>query len=319
MTVLVLTEEIDPTADRVVDALAHRGVPVFRADTGWFPGRLTLDAQLERGRWTGVLRTPHREVALEDVRSIWYRRPTSFRFPPAMSGPERRYAGWEARLGLGGVLASLPVQWVNNPSREADASYKPHQLTVAWACGLNVPETLVTNDPEAVRRFATRLDGRLVVKPLGIAALNEQGVTRITYTHRLTHTDLMDLRGVDVTAHLFQEWIDKAYEVRVTAVGRRLFAAAIDAANETARIDWRADFSALSYRVVDVPEGIADVIGRYLDAFGLTYGAFDFAVTPADEWILFECNPGGQYGWLEENTGLPISEAIADVLEKGIR
>ncbi|MEV6875354.1 hypothetical protein [Amycolatopsis sp. NPDC051128] len=43
--------------------------------------------------------------------------------------------------------------WVNHPARLADAAYKPVQLATAARCGLNVPETAITNDPDVVRQF----------------------------------------------------------------------------------------------------------------------------------------------------------------------
>ena len=48
--------------------------------------------------------------------------------------------------------------------------------------------------------------------------------------------------------------------------------------------------------------------------FGLSFGAFDFVVTPEGRWVFLECNPAGQYGWLEGHTGLPITEAVAGTL-----
>lgn len=58
---------------------------------------------------------------LDDIRSIWYRDPTAFDFPANLSAPERRFAFREARLGFGGVLASLDALWVNHPNRASDA------------------------------------------------------------------------------------------------------------------------------------------------------------------------------------------------------
>lgn len=315
MTVLVLSEELDLTADRVVVELSRRGVAVFRVDTAWFPTRLTLAAELRGDRWRGVLRTREREVPLDSVRSVWYRRPTAFRFPAGMSQPERRHAGWEAKFGMGGVLSTLPVRWVNHPQREADACYKPAQLTVARRCGLTVPDTLVTNDPEAVRRFESGLPGGVVVKTLSTPAVLEASGVTLAHTRRLTESDLADLSGVEVTAHLFQAWIDKAYEVRVTVVGERVFAVGIEAATAAARQDWRSDLDALSYRVVEVPRSAHQAIGRYMRAFGLNYAAFDFVVDRAEGWWFLEANPGGQFGWLQAATGLPISKAVADLLE----
>lgn len=54
-----------------------------------------------------------------------------------------------------------------------------------------------------------------------------------------------------------------------------------------------------------------------MNHFGLVYGAFDFAVDAVGTWWTLECNPAGQYGFIEDATGLPITAALADVLEKG--
>lgn len=317
MTVLVLCPEMDLTADRVVAELTARDVPVVRVDTAWFPARLTLDTQLDGDHWAGTLRTERRSVDLTNLRSVWYHSPNAFRFPTGMSQPERRHAGWEAKFGLGGVLASLPVLWVNHPFREADACYKPLQLAVARRCGFSVPETIVTNDPDGVRRFVRRLKRPVVVKTLSTPVVLESGGITVAHTRRLTADDLADLSGVDVTTHLFQELIVKAYDVRLTAVGQRLLATKFEASTAAAREDWRNDLDRLGYRAIEVPAAVERATHRYLDALGLAYAAFDFAVDFDGRWWFLEANPGGQYGWLQAATGVPISTAMADLLERG--
>jgi ATP-grasp ribosomal peptide maturase len=318
VTVLVLSEELDPTVDRVIAAMTGAGVPVFRCDTAWFPMELTLVGELAGEQWTGSLRTPHRLVELADVHAVWYRRPTAFRLPELPAG-QREHAIGEARFGLGGVLASLPAYWMNHPGHEADAVYKPRQLAAAARCGLPVPRTLVTNDPDAVRRFVADLGGPVVTKMLGSNIRVDADRWLVAHTHLLTDADLADLGGVRTTAHLFQEWVDKAYEARVVAVGGKLFTAGIHAASEAGKVDWRTDYDALSYTVLTPPEATAAGIRRFLAEFGLSYAAFDFVVTPQRRWVFLECNPGGQYGWLEGQTGLPITAAIADALARGGR
>lgn len=316
MTVLVLSEDLDPTVDRVVDQLNGRGVAVLRCDTSWFPYRLAADAELVDNRWVGYLHTPDRSVALQDLRSIWYRRPTAFTFSAQLSEAERRHSAYEAKFGLGGVLWSLPVLWVNHPARQADL-YKPTQLAVAAGrCGLAVPDTLVTNRPERARQFADAHQGGIVVKPLGFSSITEAGQRRAVFTHLLTDQDLADLSGVAHTMHLFQAFVNKDYEARLTVVGRQMLAAAIHAASTAARIDFRADYSCLRFEVVDVPEAVAAGVTAFLDHFQLAFGVFDFAVD-AEAWWLLECNGGGQYGFVEQATGLPISAAVADLLAKG--
>lgn len=319
MTVLVLTDEFDPTADRVVNLLNDRDIPVFRCDTADFPQRLQLDAVMnpDPPRWVGHLRTSHRTISLADIRSVWYRRPTHFRLSSEMSEPETARAEAEARFGFGGVLSSVSTLWVNHPSREADASYKPAQLAAAQRCGLHPPRTLITNDPDAVSRFRAEVDGAVVTKMLGPAAYVEESTAKIVYTTKLSATDLDDLSGVNATAHLFQEWIDKAFEVRVTVVGDRCFAAEIYAHSADARVDWRSDYDALTYKDTDPPASVLTGIHAFMAVFDLRFGAFDFSVDTAGEWHFLECNTSGNFGWIEEATGHPISETLADLLANG--
>lgn len=318
MTVVVLAQDCDAPVDGVVLALADRRVPVFRADLAAFPQQLTVDAELIEGRWVGVLRGEHRSVDLGDIRSIWYRDPGGFRFPAAMTAVERSYAFAEARLGLGGVLATLDVLWVNHPNRASDAMYKPGQLTTAARCGLGVARTLVTNDPGAVRRFAGSSPHGLVHKTFGANTVTENGTLKVAFTRRLTAADLADLDGVEHTAHQFQHWLDgKSHEVRVIAVGRQLFPVAIHAASPAARLDWRCDYEALSYELVELPGEVDKGLRRYLESFGLAYAAFDLVVDQNEHYTFLESNSAGQFGWLEANTGAPITEALADLLARG--
>jgi ATP-grasp ribosomal peptide maturase len=314
-TVVIFAQEADAPVDAVVRELDQRGVQVFRADTAWFPQHLSLDARLDGdGRWRGVLFTEHRAVDLADIGAIWYRDPSAFAFPVTLTEVERAYAHREARLGFGGVLAALPVRWVNHPNRAADAMFKPLQLATAAACGLHVAPTLVTNSPAAVSRFA-RDHGteNTICKSFGPNTITEGGQLKIAYTRRLSETDLDKLDGVASTATQLQRWVDKTHEARVIVIGERMFTITITADSPAARVDWRADFTALRYQLVDTPSEVKKGLRRYLDTLGLAYAAVDFAIEKDRFWFL-ESNSSGQYGWLEAQTGAPITAALADLL-----
>jgi ATP-grasp ribosomal peptide maturase len=319
MTVLVLAQEADAPTDAVVTELTRRGVPVFRADTSWFPRRLALDAQLTGGRWTGTLATEHRSVELSDIRSVWYRDPSAFVFPPELTEVERAYAHREARLGFGGVLAALPdVRWVNHPNRAADAMYKPLQLTIAAACGLHVVPTLVTNSPDALRRFAAAVPGEVVHKSFGPNTITEGGQLKVAHTRRLHPADLDDLRGVASTAVQAQAWVDKLADARVVVLGEQMFTIVIHPHTAAARTDWRAAFDALTYELIDTPPEVETGIRAYMTALGLAYAALDFGIEKdTGLFVFYESNSSGQYGWLEAQTGAPITRALADLLAGG--
>jgi ATP-grasp ribosomal peptide maturase len=311
--VLVMAQARDGAADRVVDALLARGAEVARIDTAEFPGALSLAATPDRIDSPGWLcaRGPRIDLAL--VGSVYRRSPARFAFPAGMSAPERRFATLESVYGLGGVFCAQPWRWIDHPGAVADASYKPRQLRVAAQCGLSVPRSLVTNVGARAREFAAEVGGALVYKSLSTGVVAEQEEVRIIYTSRLTAADLDDT-AIALCAHLFQQWVPKAFDVRLTAVGDQCFAVAVHAGSHAAEIDWRSRYDDLRYEVCDTPGEVRHGVRAYLREFALTFGAFDFSVTPEGRWWFLECNPAGQWGWLAEETGLPIAEAIADEL-----
>jgi ATP-grasp ribosomal peptide maturase len=323
MTVLVLASELDRTADGVVSGLTERGVAVMRVDLSWFPQRLTLDAEFCDGSWQGHLRTEYHEVDLATVRSVWVRTPSSFQMPEGMSAVEREFAKREAKLGVGGVLLALPdVLWVNRPDLAATAVYRPVQWATAARCGLTVPRTLVSNDPAAVSRFAQESALGVVLKPLSTNLIYEDGTYKMGWTRKLSADDLADLRGIEVTAHLVQDWAPKCWECRVVVVGEDIFAVAIHAGSEASYVDWRSDYPALSYEVTELPEQVTAGLRAFMAELGLVYGAVDLAVgRDGDTEIVsfLEINPGGQYGFLEAATGVPITDSLIRLLAQGHR
>ncbi|MFB7129496.1 MvdC/MvdD family ATP grasp protein [Kitasatospora sp. NPDC056273] len=315
--VLVITHDLDPTADYVLRELNARGVPFWRTDVADFPQRITMRAELRPdGAWGGAVVGPLRGIDLSELTSVWWRKPTTFRFPGSMSGPEQRFAAGQAKRGFAGVLGSLPqVLWVNRPERNADCT-KPAQLTAAAESGLQVPATLVTNDPGAVRDFADRCRGRIVTKVLGGIVHTENGQRGQIYTTRVP-ADRWDDPRVALTAHLYQQEItDKAYEVRVTCVAGRLFPVRIDAPDGPGRLDWRTDSKRLAYSPICLPVPIRTGILDMLWRLGLVYAAVDLIVDQVGTHWLVDVNPGGQWAWID-CTRDAITTALADLLQKG--
>ncbi|MFD7460469.1 MULTISPECIES: ATP-grasp ribosomal peptide maturase [unclassified Streptomyces] len=312
-SVLVLTNPHDVTTDVVLRILAERQVPVVRLDPGTdLHAGASLTAAYRTGDQRGTLRTPSRELDLTEVRSVWTRRPSPFDGPPELDGQERRFAASQSRWGVGGILASLPgAHYVNHPWSNRAAEHKPAQLAAAQRSGLSVPSTLITSDLEQARTFASEQTGGVVYKPLwntpyAIDGQAQQVWVREVLPHEITAT-------VALCPHLFQAKVAKAFDVRVTAVGNRLFAVRIDSPD----LDWRQRQSLMECTPIAVPDRVGRSVSAYLGIFRLAFGAFDFAVTPAGDWYFLECNPNGQWAWQPEPVTDAIAHAIADQLQKG--
>ncbi|MGH3646842.1 MAG: hypothetical protein ACRDTM_06670 [Micromonosporaceae bacterium] len=90
------------------------------------------------------------------------------------------------------------------------------------------------------------------------------------------------------TAHLFQEWVPKAHDVRLTVMDDRYFAVRIDTTAEVAEVDWRVDYDALHHTPVGVPEPIRDAVRALMRQLDLRFAALDFVVTPTGQWTFLE-------------------------------
>jgi glutathione synthase/RimK-type ligase-like ATP-grasp enzyme len=202
---------------------------------------------------------------------------------------------------------------VSHPSAIAAAEDKTAQLLVAAELGMQVPDTLITNSLEDAQAFATEHRDRLIYKPIRHTDYEIDGEPVTVWTKPVSAAELDD--SIGMTMHLFQEKINKVTDWRITVIGDDVFTVQIDAPDGL--LDWRYDYDALTYTAVDILDELTDQLHAYLKRFGLAFGCFDFGITADGEPVFFECNPNGQWAWLEPPTGLPMTAALADLLSKG--
>ncbi|MFE3324329.1 ATP-grasp ribosomal peptide maturase [Streptomyces sp. NPDC059176] len=309
MTVLILTCRQDVTADMVVAKLHDRGVPLVRLDPADVPGEAALSAEYVRGDFYGHLSTDGRLVSMGALRSIWVRRPGE----PAAHAPEpSEWLTAETEQALYGMLYSANVRWMNHPCVSAQARCKPWQLGLAHRSGFAVPPTVITTFPRVARQFALQYQD-IVVKAASGPPSGDPPVALPT-TRIGPDTDFS---GVSAGPTLLQQYVPKKADIRLTAVGGRLFAARKAAVS--GQVDGRYGDTGQPWEPVDVPDRIARAVRDYTSLAGLAYAAFDFAEDDENVWWFLECNQGGQFGFIELETGQPIAEAVAAWLAPSVR
>jgi glutathione synthase/RimK-type ligase-like ATP-grasp enzyme len=285
-------------------------VQVFRFNTEDYPAniRLALDPVHPE---SAVLATAQGDVALGKARGIWLRRPQW----PVISDSvtdrfDRALAEQEAIAAMGGAWRCLADRCVSPPDALQAARWKLPQLTLAARLGMAVPATLVTQSADEIALFQE--GGRTVVKAVGDAWVVTDEGERVGETTELRPSD--DLRGAVHAPVLVQRLIRKTADWRVTLVGRRLFPVRMLTPNG-APIDVRAtDPGQITHEARDLPNTVAVALARFAASFALRYAAFDLAEDRDGTLWFLECNPAGQWAWLEPLTGLNITEALIDLL-----
>lgn len=317
--ILIVTNRSDYTADFLILELRRRGAPYFRLNTEDFPERLHITWQISSGDLSGYMEAAGKAPTdLNEIRSIWYRRPV----PPAASllsddPVARAFAVAESEAALEGILASLGCFWVSDPYSIRRAELKPLQLTVAERAGFTVSPTLLTNKPAAAEEFVRSTQGATVYKPLRRARIIRDDAVHLIFTNPVAQEEKAELSRVRHAAALFQRYVHKEVEVRATVIGDEVFAAAIHSQEHPdARHDWRRVSSRdLRHESHELPASVSAKCVDLVRTLGLRFGAIDLILSPEGEYYFLEINPNGQWAWIQQLVPeLPLREKLADLL-----
>ena len=103
---------------------------------------------------------------------------------------------------------------------------KQDSLALAKSVGMfDIPDTLITNDPDQARRFYYDHGGDVIVKGLHHHAVLIKNKAYMMHTRRLLQSDLLKLdESLTFTPCIFQKRIKKKSELRITVVRDHVFA-----------------------------------------------------------------------------------------------
>ncbi|WP_298649183.1 MvdC/MvdD family ATP grasp protein [uncultured Tistrella sp.] len=309
--ILVVTHGRDLAADLVIRALHRRAAKVIRLDTDRLGSPGHGCAVLPR--IGPVLVLDGHVVPADGIGAVWVRR---FARPmvAAAAGPE--FTGFVTReifAVLDAVIETIPRQ-INPAEADRLAGNRLIQSAAARREGLEIPETLVTQDAALARNFRAQHPD-VVTKAITFGQVvgdttDDQG--RFAFTSPLPPETPLD--GLATCPSLFQARIPRVADWRVTTIGDRIFSARL-VADADGPADWRQRPDAWeAFEAAELPAGIAAALLALSRNGGLVYAAHDLIERPDGGFVFLETNPAGQWGWLELHAGLAIGDAIADEL-----
>ncbi|MFI9502957.1 hypothetical protein [Nocardia sp. NPDC052566] len=284
----------------------HHGLSPIHLDLRDFP-RESGSFRLDR---LGTTRSLSHLIGLDDVRSVWWRRPHPSTVPAGVRATDDAYRQAECDAFIQGLLWSIPACWVNDPGADRTAGRKIVQLETAQRAGFAVPETLITNDPDEARSFVESRRGPVVYKRTGTSRA-EFSETRI-----VGQADLDRLAGIRSAPTTFQDYIDAECDLRVVWVDGVEWTVRIDSQAGVGRVDSRLDTS-VDFVREQLPASVSKSLATLMGALGLSFGVLDIRLGMDGEYYFLEVNPQGQFAYLEIKTGLPIFHSLANLLVFG--
>ena len=243
-----------------------------------------------------------------DCHAIWYRR---FNHPQAAAGDLADPVAAEIvnsatpRSLMGVLLDTFRGRWVSHPQATQRAENKLLQLRAAQTAGLAVPKTLVSNDPDAIRRFCDQVDGRTVMKAV-CGTVHSQLFTLDMKAEHLADDDALRLCPT-----IFQEYVPGTRHIRALCCNEEVHAATID----SPELDWRGDLNVPTTRI-EMDPSIAQRLGEVLRLLGLRMGVFDMKIDESDRPVFLELNPQGQFLFVEGLTGMDLIGSFAHFLSR---
>ena len=96
-------------------------------------------------------------------------------------------------------------------------------------------------------------------------------------------------------------------------VGQNVFSAGVNSqTRESTKTDWRKE--KLEFFIEDIPVEIKEKCILLVKNLNLKFGAIDLIKDKNGNYIFLEINPNGQWAWIENETGLKISDSIINEL-----
>lgn len=319
--VLLLTNKKDVHPTSVLTYLREQGFPVFRLNTECLLTDYKIEWHSTRDKTGFYIQNviTGLSVSEQEVSAVWDRRPTAPEILPTQNERDsiNQYALEEAKYFLEYLKIYVKDKYsIGSSVYDRTASSKLLQNRVAIELGVRVPDTLFSNDKQAILRFAAT-HPFLAVKSLGGDTVTVEEGHYIVYTKKVALSDLVTIPedAFLQTVNYVQEYIEKDYEMRITVVNNDVFACKILSQEKEAdegQIDWRQGYDyGITFLKSEAPFAIESFCKKYLAKMELHFGCFDFIVDKEGDFWFLECNPNGQWLWIEEETGMKISRSIA--------
>ena len=313
---LILAPHSDPHACALAWAIEKQGV-----DPLWWPALPTapgahysfhIDADVES------LRSP-----ADRIGAVWNRRLQEPQ--PHCAEADRNFAAWEWKMFQRSVFSlgsafSHPL-WVNPMEAARNAENKLVQLSVCRRLGIPFPETVVTTDAREVDVLRARW-GRIVFKSFLVHHWEERGNGRM---HAVGVTLLdgdseLPAEAIAVCPGIYQRYIEKACDVRVTVIGDRMFCLALRKASSGGFVDWRIHTGNPELRAegIDLPSSLEERLRALMAELGIVFGCIDLVIDKDGGFHFLEVNQAGQFLFVEEMLpAWPILQAMTAMLVSG--
>lgn len=243
------------------------------------------------------------EISKNNIDAIYYRKP---KFPDLSTFNPYYITMLQKDIIdlIDGIVNSFQGMVLSKPYILRKVENKIYQYVTLSKEGIKFPSTYLGNSED---HYDITVKPK-IIKPLSMGKIDLKNSYEMFHTSIFVDDNKLDF---SLSPVYIQEYVEKKYEVRITVVNDEIWPVKIISRN---KVDWRIKDNQIEYSIIEIPNKILLECKKILHIFGLKFGAFDYIVSPEEEWFFLEVNPNGQWLWLEKELKLNISEKIIECL-----
>jgi len=263
---------------------------------------------------------------ISEITSLWYRRPykgiEDF-YRPIVEGKSvflKNICNKQLKSHYT-ILKDLIVEF--NSKKKVLGSYnitglnKPIVLMQAKKHGLNIPKTLITNSYNDLISFFKSNNNKIICKALHECIFSFSPEKKYGYIERTNLLEDINMIPLMFAPSLFQEYIEKEFEVRVVYLDTKIYSMCIfSQGNNKTEIDFRNYDSRRPNRMIPylLDQETERKIQNLMKDIGLNMGSIDLIKARNGKFYFLEINPVGQYDFVSYHCNYNIHREIAKFL-----
>ncbi len=309
--VIIISQEGDTTSDLVMNWILKFDVPVLRINET----DLILNSKMSLNNDAVEYYLFKKRLDPNKITSVWFRRDTnnysvdsefSTQIQDEFTIYKQQFHNWLCQFEHIKILGYSKLSNLNRLS----------VLTYAQSIGIQIPNTLITRQKTELNSFIKKYK-KVMTKPL------DEVHSIITENHHITFSPKLltstDVESVDNQFGLscFQEYIDKAFEIRTLFIDDKFYSMAIfSQENEKTKIDYRNYDDEFPNRMepYNLPNEQCQLVRKLMSVLNFNMGVIDFMIDTKGKFYFLEVNPHGQFGFIENHCNYQLYKIIAQKL-----
>lgn len=217
---------------------------------------------------------------------------------------------WVESLKTLEFVCSNAKWYPSKPSNmEFDIQNKFGDLLKAKKLGLSIPKMIYSNDHREVQKFL--MDRKSILKESGLKSFQDSRNNKLIFDARVVSPTDKKLKNVQNTPCMFQEFIEKQYDLRAVVVGKNILVSKIESQkNQKAKSDWKGREHLAPFKPYKLPANVAKKLIRFAKEMDFKIANIDLVRGMDGKYYFLEMNRPGQWFFVEALSGIPVTKAL---------